>query len=126
MHWLHDRENDFPISLPCCRAVHISGFFQCHRNIYQIAGIKKYVHRHIEYHIKDDHANPVRKPETRSLFYQRHHQDCEGYEHTADDVEICKIIKFAVSFISTNRVSDEGVDHNGDHNRQYSDQDTVK
>ena len=40
-------------------------------------------HGHIEYHVTEDYTYQVVNSHLRRLFYQRHHQDRKGYEHTA-------------------------------------------
>ena len=125
MHWLHDRENNTPIGLPCTCTVYFCSFFQCHRNIFEITGIQKKIHWHIEYHIKHDHTNPVSDSHLRSLFYKRHHQDREWNKHTAHDIKIRKFIKFAVCHVSSDRISGNRMNQNGKYHCHNCDQQRV-
>ena len=122
MHGLHDREDDLPVGSPGRSAVHLRRLLQRHRDIYQITGVEQYVHRHIEHYIQQDYAEPVSQSQLCRLFCQRHHQDRKRHEHTADDEQIHKAVELAVSLVTSQRITHQGMNRDGQSHGRYRDQ----
>ncbi|MCI9163454.1 MAG: sigma 54-interacting transcriptional regulator [Lachnospiraceae bacterium] len=67
MHRPHDGEDNAPVSPPGRCPVHPGGFLQGNRDIYQVPGIQKQVHRHIKYHIAHNDTDGVGDSQLGSL-----------------------------------------------------------
>ena len=122
MHGLHDREDDLPVGSPGRSTVHLGRLLQCHRDIHQITRVKQYIHRHIEYYIQQDHTEPVSQSQFCRLFCQRHHQDRKRHEHTTDDEQIHEAVELTVGLVTSQRISHQGMNCDGQCHRGHRDQ----
>ena len=88
----------------------------------QVSRVQQQVHGHVKYHIQHNHAEPVGDSQLGRLFYQGHHQDGEGYEHTTDNIQVCEIIKFALGHASSDGISGQRVDNKSQDYSNHCDQ----
>ena len=126
VHRFHERENDFPVRRPGGGAVDMSGFFERHRDVLEVAGVQEHVHRHVEDRVAQDDTDHVGDVQFCRLFDERHHQDRERDEHTADDVVVRRTVEFAVLHVARNSIPHQGVDDKCQSHRDAGDEDTVE
>ena len=125
MHGAHHGKNDAPVSPPGGSAVHPGRLLQGDGDVHQITGIQHDIHRHIEHHIEQNHAEPVGDMQLRCLLCQGHHQDGEGNEHTADDEQVYEIIKLAVGLVPPQGIAHQGMNGDGQYDGSHGNQQAV-
>ena len=59
VHGFHERENDFPVGRLGGGAVDMGGFLERDRDVLQVAGVQKHIHRHIEDRVAEDDTDHV-------------------------------------------------------------------